>query len=178
VRENDRTVTILGCGVAGSWAAHHLCSAGFDRFVLFGGEPVPAYVLEKGPYCAGEAPSGTAAEALADHLRKLNPSAQIEVFGDYVPGRDDDQLSGRVFGVMGRMANCLSAFSAAQTRGLIWRSFGLPSTARGSAKVVNSPHDLDPDEHFGVPALDRASAMFVVASCLQQICEIEGRSQT
>lgn len=142
------TVTILGCGIAGSWTAHHLALMGCETFVLFDGGANRNHVLDKGPYFNKSVLADTASETLANHLSTMNNVAQIEFHPHFEPNNDQKKLKGVIAGVMGGPAMCRTAQMASADIGLPFVSLGLPSTTKGQATITENIDELDPNEHF------------------------------
>lgn len=163
--DKSPTIIVMGCGIAGSWAAHHLCSIGYAKFRLFGGAAVYKSLTDLGPACSAyyKGQGQTTAELLQDHLLALSPAVQIETVGNFDPNKHASLLDSPTIGTMGSMPGCMSAYQIVKSKGHIWMSLGLPSNSNGQAVIVDDPHDLDPDEHLGEPNLTRAQVMLIGA---------------
>ncbi|MER8513723.1 hypothetical protein NKH47_12315 [Mesorhizobium sp. M1060] len=161
----NKTITILGCGVAGSWIAQHLSSLGCSDFVLYGDYPMTSSLVSKGPFLKSTLSegNGSSAATLAVQIKSINPASTVEVHEHFEQGKNDDRLRGFVVGELSSMANCMSAFRTAKEQGLQWISLGLPSTRDGTAVVVTDPSELDAAEHLGKPIQSKQEIMVEAA---------------
>lgn len=140
-------VTILGCGVAGSWVAHHLASAGEKHFVLFDGGVPDEQLLKMGPVMVREGES-TKAELLANHLRKISPDVDVNAHAKFDLARHRTQLKGAVLGTMNVLADCRGSGIELQRSAHKWVTVGLTSARNGKSYVGSDPKQLR-EEHFG-----------------------------
>jgi hypothetical protein len=170
---SDRTITILGCGTAGSWIAQHLSCLGYKDFVLYGDYPMSGSLLAKGPFQAkvSAEKAGSSAAALSAQLKQANPDSSVEVHEHFEVGKNDDRMRGTVVGELRSMANCMSAFDTAQQKGLKWVSLGLPSTSEGVAAIVTHPSQLDVDQHLGKPIQSKQEIMVETAKVAALIAD-------
>jgi ThiF family len=143
-----KAVTILGCGVAGTWTAHHLATLGFDDFTLFGGADITSTDLTKLPYGEVNKAKGKTAEVLKTHVLALNAAATVRTFDDYEAVNSKAELKGVVGGMMGTMRFCTMAYHDAIAKGLKYATLGFPSTTSGEIVISQTPYDIDPDEHL------------------------------
>lgn len=170
---SDRTITILGCGTAGSWIAQHLSCLGYKDFVLYGDYPITGSLLAKGPFQSEvlAEKNGSSAAALSAQLKQVSPDSTIEVHEHFEVGKNDDRMRGTVVGELRSMANCMSAFDTARQKGLRWISLGLPSTSDGFAAIVTHPSQLDVDQHLGRPAQSKQEIMVETAKVAALIAD-------
>src|SRR5688572_3541731 len=112
--------TILGCGVSGSWSAYFLALSGYNNFVLFDGGPVTEHLARLGPYPQSTSANQTAAQLLAEHLRRLDPSVQVEVNGHFDPNSDSEKMKGTIVGAMGLHDSCSQSAGLAKRSGHTW----------------------------------------------------------
>lgn len=152
-------VTVLGCGVAGSWIAHHLASLGVNKFILFGGAAPTEEMARIGPYGFPLSSFSTAASALAYHIQQFSSDCAIDVREDFDIARDLDLVKGLVIGTMrGHKSLCVWAYEAVTTRGHQWVTLGLPCSPEAAPVVGCTPDVLD-DDHFQPPACSKLDAM-------------------
>lgn len=76
-------VTIVGCGGLGAIAAAYLAGAGIGRIRLIDGDGVDVSNLHRQVFYASDSDEPKA-EALANHLRRLNPEIEIEAEVGYL----------------------------------------------------------------------------------------------
>lgn len=138
--------TILGCGVAGTWMAHHLAASGNHELFLYGGAPDGQTVREKGALSTSQPIQLTAADALKTHLLRVNPSTRVEVHGDFKMD-DVPALKGTVIGAMNAKGACTGGGRALLELGRSWFTVGLPS--RGTDAYFGSDPDRIMDDFFG-----------------------------
>jgi len=70
---------VVGCGGLGSIAAPYLAGAGIGRLTLIDGDAPDVSNLHRQVFFESESKGKTKAEALADHIRKLNPEIKLNV---------------------------------------------------------------------------------------------------
>jgi len=157
-----QTITILGCGVAGSWVAHQLVALGYERFTLFGGAKDSRSLRRIGPIPKAQPVHGTAAQALAKHLQRLDPSVAVTTFGDFKDDEHAQHLAGRVVGTMGTIKKCMKTGDLVRKRGLPWITLALPST-RGVKIVIGTNPKALRDGHFGPTILGRPDILIAAA---------------
>jgi hypothetical protein len=153
-----RTATILGCGIAGSWVAHHLVAHDYKRFVLFGASYDPSTLLRLGPFSEGHAELQTSALTLASHLLSLSPDLTIELHGNFNPDRDRGFVKGDVVGAMGGKAAlplCAGGAFIARSQGGRWITLALPSEPGNPIIISENPDDLTPQYLTGTPLCSR-----------------------
>lgn len=147
-------ITILGCGLAGSWVAHHLVHSGWDDFVLFDGGDDRQELRSLGPIPEGMPSKRTAAEALATHLKSINPNIKVEIFGSFDLEADLGRIRGNVVGTMSSIDYCKISAIAIKDAGHQWVTLALPSTAAEPIIASTDPSALL-TSHFAAPYSSR-----------------------
>lgn len=146
-----RSITILGCGLAGSWVAHHLALIGPMDFLLFDGDSCEAECRES----LNIVKRGiTRAQALADHILSISPHSQVEVRGYFDHERDTVAVRGPVLGAMGSAKVCAVTAGELKRAGKSWLTFAIPAK-QGLPVIVATTTDDVTEDYFGTPCMSR-----------------------
>jgi len=172
---SQHVATVLGCGVAGSWLAHHAVAFGFQKFVLFDPGSDRETLRTIGPLISPVNPMRTCAESLAKHLLAMNPDLEIETYGAFdLEHGSGAKVEGTIFAAMSKFSpgvdKCggVGAF-ATNHHPLI--TLGLPTTSSAKIWWGKDLSGLTEDHFGGPPVISKYEAMLAAAQALGAILD-------